>query len=51
LHRNGLKKATPKKENLKTEDSRQNAVNKLATILKIIFEDNQDIFLKNQKLV
>jgi hypothetical protein len=43
--------ATSKKENLKTEDLLQNAVNKLAIILKIIFEDNQDIFLKKPEEV
>lgn len=43
--------ATPKQENQKTEDSLQNAVNKLAIILKIIFEDNQDIFLKKPEEV
>ncbi len=43
--------AASKKENLKTEELLQNAVNKLAIILKIIFEDNQDIFLKKPEEV
>ena len=38
-------------QNKKTEPSLQNAVNKLAIILKLIFEDNQDIFLKKPEEV
>ena len=38
-------------ENTKTKYSLQNAVNKLAIILKLIFEDNPDIFLKKPEEV
>ncbi len=38
-------------ENKKTEYSLQNALNKLAIILKIIFDDNQDVFLKKPEEV
>jgi len=38
-------------ENTKTEFSLQNALNKLAIIIKLIFEDNQNIFLKKPEEV
>jgi hypothetical protein len=41
----------PTQENTKTEYSLQNALNKLAIILKLIFEDNPDIFLKKPEEV
>ena len=39
------------KEDLKVEDKTRIALNKLAIILKIVFEDNQDIFLKKPEEV
>ena len=39
------------KENKQTEDSLQIALNKLAIIIKTIYEDNQDLFLKNPEEV
>ena len=41
----------PTQENKTTEDSTRSALNKLAIILKIVFEDNQDIFLKKPEEV
>lgn len=43
--------AEPTKESKKTEDSLQNALNKLSVMLKIIYEDNQDVFLKKPEEV
>ena len=43
--------AEPTKETMPIETSTQSAVNKLAIILKMIFEDNQDIFLKKPEEV
>lgn len=41
----------PTQEKITTEDSTRSALNKLAIILKIVFEDNQDIFLKKPEEV
>ena len=43
--------AEPTQQNKKTEYSPQNALNKLAIILKTIFEDNQELFLKKPEEV
>ncbi len=41
----------PTHEKIKAEDSTRSALNKLAIILKMVFEDNQDIFLKKPENV
>ena len=51
MHRHSLDMAEPTQENKKTEYSLQNALNKLAIMLKIIYEDNQDVFLKKPEEV
>lgn len=43
--------AEPTKQSAAIENSTQSAVNKLAIILKMIFEDNKDIFLKKPEEV
>ena len=50
MHRHSLYVAEPTQQR-KTEYSPQNAINKLSIILKIIFEDNQDVFLKKPEEV
>lgn len=51
MQRISLDMAEPTQENKKTEYSLQNALNKLAIMLKIIYEDNQDVFLKKPEEV
>jgi hypothetical protein len=41
----------PTEDNPKTEDKTRSSLNKLAIILKIVFEDNQDIFLNKPEEV
>ena len=41
----------PTEDNTKAEDKTRSSLNKLAIILKIVFEDNQDIFLKKPEEV